>query len=144
MDATTPPVPMSWLAATAEFLGLIDWAAWLFVALVCAGVVFMVRMDRDTKLDFRLVQFISVDGQANSWALARVTGLLTTTWMVWYETLHGRLSEWLVLAYLGTVFAASVWNSSTAAKERVAKARAEQGVVEPPSGTVTSTQRVQP
>ena len=109
-----------------DVLAGINYGAWVFVVLVGAGVILMLRLDRDPKLDFRLVQFISVDGQANSWALARVTGLLTTTWVVWYETLHGRLSEWLILAYLGTVFAASVWNSTTASKERVGLANAQR------------------
>lgn len=115
----------------ADILSGINWPAWIFVVCVGAGVILMLRLDRDTRLDFRLVQFISVDGQANSWALARVTGLLTTTWVVWYETMHGRLSEWLILAYLGTVFAASVWNSTTAAKERIEKVKAQQPNADP-------------
>lgn len=126
-----------------SFLAAIDVAGYLFVVCVGAGVIFMVRMDRGPG-PFKLVQFISVNGEANSWALARVTGLLTTTWMVWYETLHGRLSEWLVLAYLGTVFAASVWNGNTAAKERMAALNAERTTPPPAPGTVTTTREVTP
>lgn len=131
-----------------EIATSINWPAWIFALIVGAGVIFMLRLDRDPTLTFRLVQFISVDGEANSWALARVTGLLTTTWVVWYETLHGRLSEWLILAYLGTVFAASVWTATTAAKERTEKVKVDAGILDPPPSkpveiTENSTRRTE-
>lgn len=122
---------------------MIDVPGYLFVVLVAAGIAFLVRMDRNPCLDFRLVQFVSdARGQANSWALSRVTGLITSTWAVWYETMHGRLSEWLVLAYLGAVFAASVWNAATVARERTAALTKDRPVSESPetkTTTVTET-----
>lgn len=132
------------MTALADTLALVNWAGWVFPALIAIACTYVLRWDRDPKLAFRLVQFISLDGKANSWALARVTGLLTTTWVVWYETLNGRLSEWLILAYLGTVFAASAWTAGTAAKERTAALNAERPIAEPQPGTKVNTEFTAP
>lgn len=108
-----------------------DWlfqaAAWSFPILVLCGLVALWRFDRDPNNRFRLVQLVSADdGQANSGSLAYVTALLVSTWGFWWEALHGRLSEWLVLAYIGTFVAGGVARQFAGSRERVGIAKAQR------------------
>ena len=103
-------------------------AAWSFPALVLCGLIALWRFDRDPRSTFRLVQLVSDDktGRANSGSLAYVTALLAATWAVWFESLHGRLSEWLVLAYIGPFVAGGVARQLTGSRERVGIAQSQR------------------
>lgn len=115
-------------------------AAWSFPVLVLCGLVALWRFDRDTSR-FRLVQLVSnADGTANSGSLAYVTALLVSTWGFWWEALHGRLSEWLVLAYIGTFVAGGVARQFAGSRERVGMAKAAQPYPEPTTTTTTTTE----
>ena len=115
-------------------------AAWSFPALVLCGLVALWRFDRDPTSRFRLVQLVTdADGTANSASLAYVTALLVSTWAVWFEALGGRLSEWLVLAYIGTFVAGGVLRQGIGAGERVGVAKANRPAADMPPVKITTT-----
>lgn len=121
-----------------------DWlfqaAAWSFPVLVLCGLVALWRFDRDPTSRFRLVQLVSdQNGEANSGSLAYVTALLVSTWGFWHESLHGRLSEWLMLAYIGTFVAGGVVRKLTSSRERVGIAKAQRPASEMPPVKITTT-----
>lgn len=130
MNAPMPDAP-GWL---------IQAAALAFPALVLCGLVALWRFDRDPTSRFRLVQLVSdADGTANSGSLAYVTALLVSTWAVWFEALGGRLSEWLILAYIGTFVAGGAVRQWTGSRERVGMARAQRPASGPQSLSVETT-----
>ena len=95
-------------------------AAWAFPALIALAVAYLWRLDQDPSTPFRLVQFVADDqtGRANSGSLAYVVALLVGTWIVYYETVAGRMSEGLLGLYLGTFVVGQVARSGIAAAQR--------------------------
>ena len=54
------------MAVLADTLAFVDWAGWVFVALIAIGGAYLLRLDRDAS-KFRLVDLISdADGKAYS------------------------------------------------------------------------------
>lgn len=108
-------------AGVAEFLGLIDWGAVSFVALVAVLWMHLWRMDQDTDVTFKLVQFVSgPDGQANSASLAYVGIFLVGTWLLFYREIQGRDTDLLYGAMLAGFVTGSIWRKNIDAKERIA------------------------
>lgn len=120
MDATTPPVPPSWFAATAEFLSLVDWAAALFVVFVGLIWLHLLRMDDDKKNDFKLVQFVTSDGKGNSASLAYVGVFVLGAWLVFYLVTHDKDVEVIFSAMLAAFGVVRVWTANIGSKERMA------------------------
>ena len=102
----------------AKFLQGLDWQAILFVALAAAAVVYLFRVDRDDRNDFKIIQFVTnPDGTGNSASLAYVAALLVSTWALFYLTTHNRLEEWFFAAYIGMFVGGGVLRAFIAKKD---------------------------
>ena len=86
-----------------------------FPALIGLALIYLLRLDRDARTDFRLVQFIAnTDGTANSASLAYVVVLLVTTWAIWVLVVQGALTEGYLGLYAGTFVAGGVARATVA------------------------------
>ena len=104
-----------------KFLSGLDWQALLFIALIAVAVGYLVRLDRDTGITFKLVHFITnPDGTGNSASLSYVVALLVSTWMLFYLTTHNRMQEWFFTGYIGVFVGGGVWRANISSKERIA------------------------
>ena len=104
-----------------RFLAGLDWQALLFIALIALAVGYLIRLDRDDQITFKLVHFISDrDGVGNSASLAYVVALLVSTWALFYLTTHNKLQEWFFAGYIGVFVGGGVWRASISSKERIA------------------------
>lgn len=103
-------------------------AAAVFPLLIAIAVIYLLRLDRDKNIAFRLVQFITDDttGKANTNSLGVVVALLVSTWVVYYETLAGRMSEWLLGLYLGLFVAGKLAGAAIVATQKVGEAKAQR------------------
>lgn len=109
-----------------EFLKFIDWGAVSFVALVAVLWIHLWRMDQDTRVNFKLVQFVcGPDGQANSASLAYTGIFLAGFWMLFYREIQGRDTDLLYGAMLAGFVTGSIWRKNIDAKERIATGTSE-------------------
>lgn len=127
-------------------IAAVDWPAWVFVAANAVGAVYLLRLDKDAS-PFRSVDLISdADGRAYSPSFTYVGCFLVGAWLCWYLAVQGQYIEsagtfGLMMAGFVT---GSVMRGNTAAKERTAAINADRPVVEPQSGTITTTERTEP
>ena len=129
-----------------DSLAAVDWAGWVFVALIAIGGAYLLRLDRDAS-KFRLVDLISdADGRGYSPSLTYVGCFFIGSWLCWYLALTGQYTESAAtFAAMMTGFVAgSVFRGHTASKERTAALNADRPIAEPQPGTVTTTERTEP
>lgn len=134
-----------WLDIT-NTLAAVDWAGWVFVALIAVGGAYLLRLDRDAST-FRLVDLISdADGKAYSPSLTYVGCFFIGSWLCWYLALTGQYKEAAATfaAMMAGFVAGSVFRGHTASKERTAALNADRPIAEPQPGTVTTTERTEP
>ena len=134
-----------WLAL-AETLAAVDWAGWVFVALIAIGGAYLLRLDRDAS-KFRLVDLISdADGRGYSPSLTYVGCFLVGSWLCWYLALTEQYKEAAATfaAMMAGFVAGSVFRGHTASKERTAALNADRPIAAPQPGTVTTTERTEP
>ena len=129
-----------------DSLAAVDWAGWVFVALIAIGGAYLLRLDRDAST-FRLVDLISdADGKAYSPSLTYVGCFLVGSWLCWYLALTGQYAESAATfaAMMAGFVAGSVFRGNTASKERTAAINADRPIAEPQPGTTTTTERTVP
>ena len=134
------------LTSLIDSLAAVDWAGWVFVALIAIGGAYLLRLDRDAS-KFRLVDLISdADGKAYSPSLTYVGCFFIGSWLCWYLALTDQYTEAAAtFAAMMTGFVAgSVLRGNTASKERTAAINADRPIAEPQPGTVTTTERTEP
>ena len=134
------------MAALADTLSAVDWAGWVFVALIAIGGAYLLRLDRDAS-SFRLVDLISdADGKAYSPSLTYVGCFFIGSWLCWYLALTGKYVEsaGTFTAMMAGFVAGSVFRGHTASKERTAALNSDRPIAEPQPGTVTTTERTAP
>lgn len=99
-----------------------DFLSILFCLLIAAAVIYLFKLDRDPSNPFKLVQLISTEaGKADKYSIAYIGAFMVSTWMMWYLTVHDRLSEWAFGGYITAFVVGGVWKSSIASKERIAE-----------------------
>lgn len=129
-----------------DSLAAVDWAGWVFVALIAIGGAYLLRLDRDAS-KFRLVDLISdADGRGYSPSLTYVGCFLVGSWLCWYLALTGQYAESAATfaAMMAGFVAGSVFRGNTASKERTAALNSDRPIAEPQPGTVTTTERTEP
>lgn len=133
-------------AALIDSLAAIDWAGWVFVALIAIGGAYLLRLDRDAS-KFRLVDLISdADGRGYSPSLTYVGSFLVGSWLCWYLALTEKYTESAaIFALMMTGFVTgSIMRGNTASKERTAALNSDRPISVPQPGTVTTTERTEP
>ena len=133
-------------ASLTDTLAAVDWAGWVFVALIAIGGAYLLRLDRDAST-FRLVDLISdADGKAYSPSLTYVGCFFVGAWLCWYLALTGQYTESAATftAMMAGFVAGSVFRGNTASKERTAALNSDRPISVPQPGTVTTTERTEP
>ena len=116
-----------------KFLAGLDWQALLFIALIALAVGYLIRLDRDENITFKLVHFISDrDGVGNSASLAYVVALLVSTWALFYLTTHNKLQEWFFAGYISVFVGGGVLRAGISSRERIATQSQLQPTTTPP------------
>jgi hypothetical protein len=86
------------------------------------------RADRNPAHRFRLVQLVSDSrGFGDKYALAYVVAMIIGSWLVWFAAAHNRLTEWLLVGYLGAFVAGAAFKTGASAKERIEGSKGEEG-----------------
>ncbi len=91
--------------------------------LLVAGILALVfllwlwHMDKSDAFDLRWLIVDTATVKVSLFKLGQLVALLTTTWMVIYETRSDRLTEWLFMAYAATWAGANVANRLITGKQ---------------------------
>lgn len=114
---------MSWvetLRAVVEIAKGINWPAVMFPLLVIWGMAYMVRLDRADGA-WKIAQlFANPDGSANGASTGWMVALAVGVWVVYFETVAGRMTDITLGLFMGTFVAGGVWRHQTASRERIA------------------------
>lgn len=96
---------------------------WLSAPLgvVAAGLIWALwRADRNPACAFKLVELVTDRNcRADKYALAYIAALLVGTWLVWFAAVHNRLTEWMLMGYLGAFVVGAGFKTAAATYERV-------------------------
>lgn len=142
MDAAVPPVH-----PILDFIAAIDWLFVVIVVCTAIPLIYLYNVSKDPKKLWRYEQLVEDEnGRAYSPSFTHM-GTFVAFYFSALALVKSREWGYLIglLGTMATTFAVvTIWRGSTKAKVQVEKIKAEQGIVDPPSGTVTSTQQVQP
>jgi hypothetical protein len=89
-----------------DLLPVIDFPGIFVATLILVLIVTLTSWHRDNRTVFDL-KTIFVNSKTNTVSLHKIgqfTALIVSTLLIWYEAMHGRLSEWLFTSYM-TVWA---------------------------------------
>lgn len=118
----------------------IDLPGMLFALAAIGLVVYLWRVDQRKGNKFFLVDFVTdAAGRADKYSLGYVLILCVGCWVMWYLTLHNRLTEWFVTAFLAAFVVGAIAKTGANVFERTRDATA---AANPAPGTSTETTTV--
>lgn len=120
------------LIYSVDELGALAIVALLIVALA------MYRAHRNAAESFSLTDFITTNGKGDNAKLCQMGCFLVSSYVVFYMTIKGGLTEWAFWGYMGAWVGARGWSLMAAVKGQKTNGNGTHGVPAAPPPSTTS------